>query len=58
VKVGAEKVFRLEDFHIGEIYEIASIKGGVAKKINVKDIFESAEITETQVVLRYLTKRR
>ncbi|MGD2250046.1 MAG: hypothetical protein PVF58_16700 [Candidatus Methanofastidiosia archaeon] len=42
--------------HIGEIYEIASIKGDVAKKINVKDAFECAEIIETHVVLRYLTQ--
>lgn len=55
-KVGTEKVFRLEDFHIDEIYEIASIKGGAAKKINVKDAFECVKITETHVVLRYLTQ--
>ncbi len=54
VKVGTEKVFHLEDFHIGDIYEIASIKGGVTKRINVKDAFECVEIAETQVVLRYL----
>ena len=55
-KVGTEKVFRLENFHIGDIYEITSIKGGVAKRINVKDAFECVEITETHVVLRYLTQ--
>ena len=55
-KVGTEKVFRLEDFHVSDIYEIASIKRGVAKRINVKDAFECMEITETHVVLRYLTQ--
>ena len=53
-KVGTEKVFRLEDFHIGDFYEVVSIKEGVAKRIKVKDAFECVEITETHVVLRYL----
>jgi len=53
VKVGTKKVFHLEDFHIGEIYEIGSIStGGGLKRINVKDTFECAEITETHIVLR------
>ncbi len=53
-KVGKEKVFHLEDFHTGEIYEIASVSGGGIKRINLKDAFECTEITETHVVLRYL----
>ncbi len=53
-KVGKEKVFHLEDFHTGEIYEIAFIKRDVTKRINLKDAFECTEITETHVVLRYL----
>jgi len=43
----------LEDFHIGEIYEVGFVyTGGGLKRINVKDTFEYAEITETHVVLR------
>jgi len=53
VKAGTKKVFHLEDFHIGEIYEIGSIyTGGGLKRINIKDTFECAEITETHVVLK------
>jgi len=57
VKAGTKKVFQLEDFHIGEIYEIGSIyTGGGLKRINVKDTFECAEITETHVVLRCVSQ--
>ena len=57
VKAGTKKVFHLEDFHIGEIYEIGSIStGGGLKRINVKDTFECAEITETHVVLRCISQ--
>ena len=55
-KVGTEKVFHLEDFRIGEIYEITSIKGGVSRRIKIKDAFECVEITETYVALRYLSQ--
>jgi len=57
VKVGTKKVFHLEDFHIGKIYEIGSVyTGGGLKRINVKDTFECVEITETHVVLRYVSQ--
>ncbi|MBU7028393.1 MAG: hypothetical protein HXS48_15780 [Theionarchaea archaeon] len=57
VKVGTKKVFHLEDFHIGEIYEVGSVyTGGGFKRINVKDTFECAEITETHIVLRYVSQ--
>jgi len=37
VSVGREKVFHLEDFHIGEIYEIASMyTAGGNRHINVR----------------------
>ncbi|MBU7043182.1 MAG: hypothetical protein HXS47_06280 [Theionarchaea archaeon] len=52
-QLGREKVFLLEDFHIGEIYEIASISrtGG---HIGVKDMFLCAGIDETCVVLELI----
>ena len=57
VKVGTKKVFHLEDFHIGGIYEVGSIyTGGGLKRINVKDTFECVEITETHVVLRCVSQ--
>jgi hypothetical protein len=56
VRIGTETVFRLEDFHIGEIYEIASISAGGVRHIKLKDAFECTEITETYIVLRYLTQ--
>jgi hypothetical protein len=56
VKIGTGTVFRLEDFHIGEIYEIASISTGGIRHIKLKDAFECTEITETHIVLRYLTE--
>ena len=52
--ITCNKAVRIRRLHVGDIYEIAPIKGGVAKKINVKDAFECVEITETHVVLRYL----
>lgn len=56
VTIGTEKVFRLEDFHIGEIYEIASISAGGNGHVKIKDAFECMEITETHVILKYLTQ--
>ena len=41
---------------IGEIYEVASIKEGVSRRIKIKDAFECLEITETHVVLMYFTQ--
>jgi len=57
VKAVTKKVFHVEDFHIGETYEIGSIStGGGLKRINVKDTFECAEITETHIVFRYVSQ--
>ena len=57
VKVGTETVFHLEDFHIGDIYEIASIYyAGRNRHVNLKDAFECEEITETHIILKYLTQ--
>jgi hypothetical protein len=57
VTVGGEKVFHLEDFHLGCIYEIASVytrRGTTCVK--VKDTFECVKITDTCVVLRCVSR--
>lgn len=54
VKVGKEKVFLLKDFHLGDIYEVASIPRG-AQHYSVKDTFECVEIG-SDIVLRYVTQ--
>jgi len=57
VKVGKKKVFQLEDFHVGEIYEVASMyTAGVSKCVHVRDTYECIEITEDQVVLSCVTQ--
>jgi len=57
VKVGKKKVFQLEDFHVGEIYEVASMyTAGVSKYVRVRDTYECVEITEDQVVLSCVTQ--
>ena len=57
MKVGKKKVFQLEDFHIGEIYEVASMyTAGVSKCVHVRDTYECVEITEDQVVLSCCTQ--
>jgi len=57
VKVGKNKVFQLEDFHIGEIYEVASVyTAGVNKCVHVRDTYECVEITEDQVILSCITQ--
>ena len=53
VQLGREKVFLLEDFHIGEIYEIASISR-TGRHIGVKDMFLCTGIDETCVVLELI----
>jgi len=55
VQLGREKVFLLEDFHIGEIYEVASNSrtGGVTH-IGLKDTFLCMGITKIHVVLELL----
>ena len=56
-RIGREKVFLLEDFHVGDIYEIASIYtvGGTTK--GLKDTFVCTEITQTQVVLECIPQK-
>ena len=57
VKVGREKVFRLEDFRIAEIYEVASMyTAGASKCVHVRSTYECEEITEDQVILRCITQ--
>jgi len=57
VKVGREKVFQLEDFLIGEIYEVASMHtAGASKCVHVRGTYECVEITEDQVILRCCTQ--
>ncbi len=47
VKVGKAKVFQLEDFRLGEIYEVASTyTAGAIKCVHVRGIYECIEITE------------
>ena len=55
VQLGREKIFLLEDFHIGEIYEIASIfrTGGVTH-IGVKDTYLCTKIDEICVMLELI----
>lgn len=55
VQLGREKVFLLEDFHIGEIYEIASISR-TGRHIGVKDMFLCTGIDETCVVLELISQ--
>ncbi|MBU7027491.1 MAG: hypothetical protein HXS48_11195 [Theionarchaea archaeon] len=50
-RIGREKVFLLEDFHVGEIYEIASIYTSSGTIKGLKDTFVCTEITQTHVVL-------
>jgi len=56
-RLGREKVFFLEDFCIGEIYEIASIHKNSSNTFkDLKDTFVCAGITETHVILEFLPK--
>ena len=56
VWMGREKVFQLEDFLVGNIYEVASVyyTGGGKEHMNVRATFECTEITDTHVVLQYV----
>ncbi len=57
VKVGKKKVFQLEDFHVDEIHEVASMyTAGVSKCVRVRDTYECVEIAEDQVVLSCCTQ--
>lgn len=57
VRMGKEKVFRLEDFHIGAVYEVASVYcPGKSEHISIRDTYECTEITETHVVLQCVTQ--
>jgi hypothetical protein len=51
VRVGKEQVFHVKDFHLGDIYEVASLARG-AQRFSIKDTYECVEITETDVVLQ------
>ncbi len=56
-KIGKEKVFLLEDFRVGEIYEVASISStGGSTHVGLRDTFICAEITETHVVLECISR--
>ncbi len=56
-KIGKEKVFLLEDFHVGEIYEVASLhSGGGTTHVGLRDTFVCTEITETHVVLECISQ--
>jgi len=51
-RIGREKVFLLEDFCVGEIYEIASLyTTGGNTHVGLKDSFVCTEITDMHVVL-------
>ncbi|MBU7047192.1 MAG: hypothetical protein HXS54_12235 [Theionarchaea archaeon] len=52
-RLGREKVFLLEDFQIGDIYEVASLHTGSYD--GLKDTFVCIEITETHVILEYIS---
>jgi len=57
VKVGREKVFQLEDFHVGEIYEVASMyTAGISKCVHLRGAYECVEIIEDQVVMSCCTQ--
>jgi hypothetical protein len=54
-RLGREKIFLLEDFRFGEIYEIASLFfAGGTSHVGVKDTFVCTKITETHVVLELI----
>ena len=55
--IGRETVFRLEDFHISEIYEKTSMyTAGASKCVHVRGAYECREIAEGQVILRCVTQ--
>jgi hypothetical protein len=55
--VGREKVFLLEDFRVGDIYEIASMHSrGGSTHVGFRDTFVCTEITETHVVLECISQ--
>jgi hypothetical protein len=55
-RIGREKVFLLEDFRVGDTYEIASLyTAGGTTHVGLKDTFVCTEISETQVVLECIS---
>lgn len=57
--VGREKVFHLEDFHVSEIYEVASMyTAGGSRCVNVRGTYECIKITEDHVLLRSLPRMK
>ena len=57
VQVGGEKVFHLEDFHLGGIYEIASIyTAGKSQYTSLRGTYECVEVRKDQITLRYATQ--
>ena len=52
-RIGREKVFLLEDFHVNDIYEVASLHTSTHN--GLKDTFVCTEITETHVILEYIS---
>ncbi len=56
-KIGKEKVFLLQDFHVGGLYEVASMHStGGSTHVGLKDTFICTEITETHVVLECISQ--
>ena len=56
-RIGREKVFQLEDFRIGEIYEVASIQTtGGSTHVGLRNTFVCRKITEAHVVLECVSK--
>ena len=52
-RIGREKVFFLEDFQIGDIYEVASLHKSTYH--GLKDTFVCIKITETHIILEYIS---
>ena len=59
VLMGRKKVFQLEDFVVGEVYEICSEYYLASRKrfTDIRDTFVCREITETHVVLEYISQK-
>ena len=59
VLMGRKKVFQLRDFVVGDIYEICSEYYLASRKrfTDIRDTFVCREITETHVVLEYMSQK-
>jgi len=56
-RIGREKVFLLEDFRVGEIYEVASLyTAGGSAHVGLRDTLVCTKITKTHVVLECISK--